>query len=109
MDSTIPLLTKFKISSLYLSSGSLQPGLCQTWSETPKTGFHTARLNFGPSFFATTPVLIVVLGKKNQKHALNYLDSVKLYIKIIVRGLSALSAKNSSLGIWFTCQVFEVD
>ena len=26
---------------------AVQPGLCGTWSETPKTGFLTTRLNFG--------------------------------------------------------------
>ena len=45
-DSTIPLLPKSEISSLLPSSVGLQPGLCQTWSETPKTGFLTARLVF---------------------------------------------------------------
>ena len=44
LDSTIPLLSKSKISSLWLSSVAAQPGLCQTWSETPKTGFLTSRL-----------------------------------------------------------------
>ena len=43
-DSTIPLLPESKIASLYLSSVVVQPGLCQTWSETPKTGFLTTRL-----------------------------------------------------------------
>ena len=43
-DSTIPLLSKSEISSLKASSVSVQPGLCQTWSETPKTGFLTTRL-----------------------------------------------------------------
>ena len=38
-DSTIPLLSKSKISSLQSSSVLVQLGLCQTWSETPKTGF----------------------------------------------------------------------
>ena len=33
-NSTIPLLSKFKISSLYPSSVLVQPGLCQTCSET---------------------------------------------------------------------------
>ena len=47
-DSTIPLLTKSEISSLYPSSVAVQPGVCQTWSETPKTGFLTTRLiSFG--------------------------------------------------------------
>ena len=43
-DSTIPLLPKYEISSLQPSSVVEQPGLCQTWSETPKTGFFTTRL-----------------------------------------------------------------
>ena len=44
MDSTIPLLPKSEISSLYPSSVAVQPGLCLTWSETPKTGFLTTGL-----------------------------------------------------------------
>ena len=35
-DSTIPLLPKSEISSLYASSVAVQPGLCRTWSETPR-------------------------------------------------------------------------
>ena len=38
-DSTIPLLPKSEISSLQQSSVAVEPGLCRTWSETPKTGF----------------------------------------------------------------------
>ena len=38
-DSKIPLLSKSKIASLSPSSVAEQPGLCRTWSETPKTGF----------------------------------------------------------------------
>ena len=45
-DSTIPLLSKSEISSLYSSSVVVQPGLCGTWSETPKTGFLASRLIF---------------------------------------------------------------
>ena len=44
MDSTIPLLPKSEISSLQPSSVAVQPGLCRTWSETPKTSFLTTRL-----------------------------------------------------------------
>ena len=44
-DSTIPLLPKSGISSLKPSSVVVQPGLCRTWSETPKTGFLTTSLN----------------------------------------------------------------
>ena len=43
-DSTIPLLPKSEISSFYPSSVTVQPGLCRTWSETPKTGFLITRL-----------------------------------------------------------------
>ena len=43
-DSTIRLLAKSKISRLWASSVALQPGLCRTWSETPKTGFLRTRL-----------------------------------------------------------------
>ena len=44
MESVIPLLAKSKISCHQLSSVVVQPGLCQTWSENPKTGFLTTRL-----------------------------------------------------------------
>ena len=43
-DSTIPLLHKYEISRLLPSSVAVQPGLCRTWSETPKTGFLRTRL-----------------------------------------------------------------
>ena len=43
-DSTIPLLSKSEISSLWPSSVAVQPGLCRTRSETLKTGFLTTRL-----------------------------------------------------------------
>ena len=43
-DRIIPLLPKSEISSPWPSSVIVQPGLCRTWSETPKTGFLTSRL-----------------------------------------------------------------
>ena len=43
-DSAIPLLSKSEISSLQPFCVAVQPGLCGTWSETPKTGFITTRL-----------------------------------------------------------------
>ena len=43
-NSTIPLLSKYEISSLQPSSVAVQPRSCGTWSETPKTGFLTTRL-----------------------------------------------------------------
>ena len=41
-DSTIHLLLKYEISSVYPSSEATQTSLCQTCSETPKIGFLTA-------------------------------------------------------------------
>ena len=42
--STIPPPPKSEIASLYPSCVAVQPGLCRTWSETPKTDFFTTRL-----------------------------------------------------------------
>ena len=39
MDSTIPLLPKYKISRIYPFSEAAQPGLCRTWSETRRPVF----------------------------------------------------------------------
>ena len=52
VDSTIPLLSKFEISSLYIAifyAMSVQPGLCQIWLETPKTGFLVRQIKYEPS------------------------------------------------------------
>ena len=46
MASTTPLLSKSEISILQPSCVAVQPGLCRTWSETPKTGFLTTRLKY---------------------------------------------------------------
>ena len=43
----IHLLPKFEISSLFPSYVAEQPGLCWSWSESPKTGFFMTRLNYG--------------------------------------------------------------
>ena len=43
-DSTLSLLIKSEISSFYAASGTVHVGLCQTWLETPKTGFLALRL-----------------------------------------------------------------
>ena len=44
--STIPLLPKSEISRIKPSCVVVQPSLCRTWSETPKTGFLTTRLKY---------------------------------------------------------------
>ena len=44
IDSNIPLLSKFLISSLEPSFVVVQPGLCLTWLETSKAGLVATRL-----------------------------------------------------------------
>ena len=44
IDTTIPLLYKSEIKSFKPSSVAVQPGLCQTWSQTAKTSFFITRL-----------------------------------------------------------------
>ena len=48
-DSTISLLPEYEISSLQPSFVAVQPGLCMTWSEPPKTGFLRTRLRLHSS------------------------------------------------------------
>ena len=56
-DSTIPLFPKSEFSSLWPSSVAVQPGLCQTWSETPKTDFLTTRLICNSGFCGQTSLI----------------------------------------------------
>ena len=58
---TIPLLSKSEISSLYPSSVAVQPCLCGTWSETPKTGFLTTRLKLLSNSYLFTSVYLMIL------------------------------------------------
>ena len=66
-DSTIPLLPKSEISSLYPSSVAVQPGLCRTWSDNLKTGFLRTRLNVDPDH--STLVLAFKLSRVMRKPA----------------------------------------
>ena len=61
-DRTIPLLSKSEVSSLYLSSVVVQTDLCQVLSETPKTGFLTARLNVCLSGNHVHKSLMIIVG-----------------------------------------------
>ena len=67
-DSTIPLLPKSEISSLYPSSVAIQPGLCRPCSETPKTGFLRTRLIF---------------LKATSKHSGNGLICPRIYSRVV--------------------------
>ena len=63
-DSTIRLVLKSEISSFQPPSVAAQAGLCETWSETPKTGFLASRLI---SFF--TERQVAVPSGQNKKMA----------------------------------------
>ena len=63
IESTIPLLHKYENSCLLKSSVVVQPGLCRTWSETPKTGFLTTRL-YNPLMFLLWRSMIIWVGYK---------------------------------------------
>ena len=67
-DSTIPLLPKSEISSFWLYSVIVQPGLCRTWSETPKTGFLRTRLICLPTLAEGRHNLTVGLSHPYQLH-----------------------------------------
>ena len=54
-DSSIPLPHKSEISCLYTSSVVVQPGLCQTRAETPKTVSHEAPMTMGLLELAKEP------------------------------------------------------
>ena len=57
---------------------TVQPGLCRTWSETPKTCFLTTRLNYGhsieapPKLFPYQNIITSIDLLKNLIHNLNY-------------------------------------
>ena len=53
IDSTISLLSIYEISSLWPSCVVVKPGLCGTWSETPKSGFLRTRLISSTSISST--------------------------------------------------------
>ena len=68
-DSTVSLLLKSEISRFYPSSVDAQLGLCQTWSETPKTGFLVSRLTYRNrstlpfQLFHTTVKILYKIGR----------------------------------------------
>ena len=76
MDSTIPRLFKSEISSFYPSSVAAQAGLCQTWSETPKTGFLavTAQMTEGLSRLH----LVTNRTRYRSRHGLGFLRNNKV-------------------------------
>ena len=72
-DSTIPLLPKYEISSLWLSSVVVQPRLCGTWSETPDRFSHNeARIifcSFRSQKLLLLDQLVIFLHVKDQKES----------------------------------------
>ena len=64
IDSTIPLLSKSEISSLWPSSVTVQPGLCRTWSKPERWFSHEAAQLFfiPPGIRIIPPVYEVYTG-----------------------------------------------
>ena len=79
-NSTIPLLPKSEISRLYPSSVAVQPGLCRTWSETPKTGFLRTRLNYGQFSIKTydADVIRIASAKRFIQAILRHIHNIHL-------------------------------
>ena len=78
IDSTIPLLPKYEISSLLPSSVAVQPCLYRTWSETPKTGFLTTRL-------ICLGQIMQVISKREQqwrRSAIHLFSEILWYVQI---------------------------
>ena len=88
-DSTIPLLSTSEISSLYPSSVAVQPGLCRTWSEIPKTGFLITRLIFFYLGSKETKVLISLHGSTADLHLC--FSHMSLVVRKPVFGVSDLA------------------
>ena len=65
-DRTIPLLCNPQISSLYPSSVAVQPGLCRTWLEYPKTRFPTSWLIYLPVLMKKAKVLSFPLSRQGR-------------------------------------------
>ena len=63
---------KFQTSS-HLSV-AVQPGLCETWSETPKTGFLRTRLKFAVHFLCVKVKPIPLLHKTVLVYAMKEMD-----------------------------------
>ena len=92
-DSTIPLLPKSEISSLQPSSVAVQPGLCRTWSETPKTGFLIMRLIF-KSLITRKPIFgVSAMVRYNQ-----FCSVIRLFYYILL--------PNNEPLLYFSVQLF---
>ena len=71
--STIPLLTKYEATSLLKQTSlRLQPGLCWTWSDTPKTSFLVTRLKLQSRFSCDTN-----LFNSYGSYSMSYINSLK--------------------------------
>ena len=104
-DSTNPLLPKSEISSLQPCSVAVQPGLCRTWSETPKTGFLRTRLIFdkhilGPDWGISTLKWLNCISCVSKFHRCNYLKK-RILLPALVIYLK--KSRSNSINIDDTC------
>ena len=96
IDSTIPLLSKSEISSLWPSSVVVQLGLCRTWSETQKTGFLITRLK---SYIVITLTNCLYIQMRTTNKMFYSCFLMLLYVKVLKekRFLSLLKSKHFAL------------
>ena len=105
-DSTIPLLFKYKISSLQHYCVVLEPGLCWTWSETPKTIFLTIQntsyntVTFENNFYSTNYTDMSPYFSFQSK----YLDKVSSGTLRLIR---RKESRKSCIRIARTCKMYE--
>ena len=80
---------------------AVQPGLCRTWSETPKTGFLTTRLILGMLLFPDKPVVPPRIGFTYGKTANldvsdgSYLLFDKVYFYTVYNRMDGLNRKRN--------------
>ena len=89
---TIPLLHKYKIPHIQPYSVVVQPGLCGTWSETPKTGFLTTITKTSPcNEYPLTPhFYIVKLGYTGAYFFLIFALKYRLWVLVRTASLRRL-------------------
>ena len=79
LDSTLPLLPKYKISSLKPSPVAVQPGLCQTWSEITLLVFscHGSNLLNAYANYCKDPKLLTDMSRDVRKPVFGVSDQVR--------------------------------
>ena len=81
IDSTILLPPIHKISSLWPHCVVVQPGLCRTWSETPKTGFLTTRLKLFHNIYRPMLYAVMILSFRTNRSGQTVQTQIRLLLE----------------------------